>query len=1319
MVSLCRHNGWTDVDKSATHRPPSETFAPSGIQQRHVSLKMDVGRTPVSSGGTFAIPAGVRVAGVNVTRDADGGISDGERAFDGAGGRPLRVALLVAVVYLLLGILSVSFAQHYRTSSYIWLPSAVAVAMLIRIRPGAIWPSLCGVFVAALAIQLFRMRDPVFACVISLGSVVNVGVATTVILRTTRLGTRPTLLLALWILFATSVIGPVAASCLIVPSLAAITGRAWHEVWILYLATTAWAAGVVMPVAVTVDRTALKRLVDGRSALIFLAALVTGAVVTAMTASLILYPFAVLAVPILLAALWFDAFRTAIFGAVMVAVVIVMQAFNLTAGLDPVLRYISAAMMSVLPFLIALQRDTVRESEQAARHSEARFRHAMMDSAIGMAIVGLDGRLLQSNDALREMLGYSEAELHVLSFRQITHPADLALDVENFYSLLAGERDTYRIEKRYIRKDGRAIWTFLAVSLVRDDATGEPQYFLSQIEDIDERKRAVELLSASESRWQFALEGAGQGVWDREEASGCTYYSPIWKKMLGYGEAELEDGTFDWMELIHPDDIERVRAVRDPVLNHGPDRFELEFRMRHKSGGWVWILDRGRVLKRDKTGRAIRIIGTHTDITQRHDTAEAMRNLSERIQLAASAAELGIFEVDLTTRRIVWDERMCELYGVAPGCFAGGIEEWERRVLPEDLDHARKVAQSAERFTSEYRIVRDDGAVRHVRTMARIVPGQAGQPAKLVGAQWDTTDQHALTDALHEEKERLRITLMSIGDAVICTDADARVTFMNPIAEQLTGWSQADAVGRPSTDIFSIVNEMTDEPAPDPVMASLQYKMPASAPEGSLLVSRHGERFSVHDSSAPVCTATGEIIGAVLIFQDVTVARALQRELTHAAAHDALTGLPNRAAFETVLHEASASAAAAGRCHAVGYIDLDRFKIVNDTAGHAAGDMLLREVGRLLKEALRPDDVVARFGGDEFAVLLHDCTLVEAEAVCQRAIDAIRVVRFPWEGKVYDIGASIGLTEIGPTSAPPDELMKQVDVACYAAKAGGRNRVAAYSAEAGDARRYYQEIQIAAGIRAAIDEGRFKLFAQEIRAIDPDRGRDRHYEILLRMVDESGALIPPGSFIPAAERYDLMGIIDRWVISTLLRAHRDDMRLNRDLSFSVNLSANSLNDPHLWAFVQNEMLISGIRPGRLQFEITETALINNFGTAKEFVSAARATGAKVGLDDFGAGLSSFSYLKQFQVDCIKIDGAFIRHVDDNLVDRRIVESINDIGHALGMVTVAEFVETEAILNTVREIGIDMAQGYFLGKPTPLTEVFDRHVLEHAREASSS
>lgn len=1262
------------------------------------------------------------MAGVNVTQDADGGISDGGRTRDETGGRPVLVGLLVALVYFLLGALSAYLARHYRMSLSIWLPSAVAVAILIRLRPPAIWPSLAGVLAAALAIQVLLQREPLFASLISVGGVINVGVAAMVILRTTRPNATPTLLSSLWVLFAAGFIGPVVASCLSVPALAVFTGRPWQEAWILYLATTAWAVGLVIPVALTVDRKALRRLVKGRSALVFLVALVTGLVVTALTASSIHYPFAVLAVPILLAALWFDAFRTAIFGTTMVAVVVVLQAINLTAAPDAVVRYISAAMMSVLPFLIALQRDTVRESEQAVRRSEARFRHAMMDSAIGMAIVGLDGRLQQWNAALSGMLGYPDAELRGLSFRQLTYPADLARDLEIFHEMVAGERATYRVEKRYVRRDGRVIWALLTASMVRDDVTGEPQYFLSQIEDIDERKRAVELLSASESRWQFALEGAGQGVWDREETTGRTYYSRIWKNMLGYEDAELEDGSFDWEGLVHPDDIEHVRAVREPVLTRGPDRFELEFRMRHKSGNWVWILDRGRVLERDGTGRAKRTIGTHTDITQRHRTEESVRNLSERIQLAASAAELGIFEVDLTTRRIVWDERMCELYGTTADRFTGGVEDWERRVLPEDLDRAkleiRSLFEGAHRITSEYRIVRDDGVVRHVRTMARIVPGRAGQPAKVVGAQWDTTDQHALTDALHEEKERLRITLMSIGDAVICTDADARVTFMNPVAEQLTGWSQADAVGRPSTDIFSIVNEMTDEPASDPVMASLQHKMPASAPEGSLLVSRNGERFSVHDSSAPVCTANGEIIGAVLIFQDVTIARTLQRELTHAAAHDALTGLPNRAAFETVLHEASASAAAGGRCHAVGYIDLDRFKIVNDTAGHAAGDMLLREVGRLLREALRPDDVVARFGGDEFAVLLHDCTLVEAEAVCQRAIDAIRVVRFPWEGKVYDIGASIGLTEIGPTSAPPDELMKQVDVACYAAKAGGRNRVAAYSAEAGDARRYYQEIQIAAGIRAAIDEGRFKLFAQEIRAIDPDRGHDRHYEILLRMVDESGALIPPGSFIPAAERYDLMGIIDRWVISTLLRAHRDDMRLNRGLSFSVNLSANSLNDPHLWAFVQNEMLISGIRPGRLQFEITETALINNFGTAKEFVSAARATGAKVGLDDFGAGLSSFSYLKQFQVDCIKIDGAFIRHVDDNLVDRRIVESINDIGHALGMVTVAEFVETEAILNTVREIGIDMAQGYFLGKPMPLTEVFDRHLLAQARDAAS-
>ncbi|MCY1354786.1 Cyclic di-GMP phosphodiesterase PdeB [compost metagenome] len=366
--------------------------------------------------------------------------------------------------------------------------------------------------------------------------------------------------------------------------------------------------------------------------------------------------------------------------------------------------------------------------------------------------------------------------------------------------------------------------------------------------------------------------------------------------------------------------------------------------------------------------------------------------------------------------------------------------------------------------------------------------------------------------------------------------------------------------------------------------------------------------------------------------------------------------------------------------------------------------MLLRELGYLIRNHVRPDDLLARLGGDEFALLLKDCTVDQAEHVCEGVIDAIRGRRFPWEGRVYDVGASIGIAAIDLDVPPVSELMSRADVACYAAKAAGRSRVSVYRRDESDARRHHRELEVAAGIHSALEANRFRLFAQEIRALQPagtGRGECRHIEILVRMVDEGGEMILPGAFIPAAERYDLMGHVDRWVIHNVLDGYGERLRAVPGLSVSINLSANSLGEPFLLPFLHAELDASALPASRIRLEITETALINNMAAANRLVSEMRSAGCTVSLDDFGSGLSSFAYLKQFPVDFLKIDGSFIRQLADNAVDREIVSSINDIGHRLGVKTVAEWVEDERTLDALRAIGVDYAQGYAIGRPTPL------------------
>jgi diguanylate cyclase (GGDEF)-like protein/PAS domain S-box-containing protein len=698
------------------------------------------------------------------------------------------------------------------------------------------------------------------------------------------------------------------------------------------------------------------------------------------------------------------------------------------------------------------------------------------------------------------------------------------------------------------------------------------------------------------------------------------------------------------------------------------------------------------------------MLGTHTDITARKETEEHLKRLSERIQLAVKAGGVGLWERNLETGKMWWDGRMLDIYGLDPATPEVTYDTWAACIHPDDRQGIEAVLRAAAAglasYDTEFRVVTPAGAIRYVRTMANLIRKPDGSPLALSGTNWDVTETRLLTDALSKEKELLQVTLQSIGDAVITTDTKANITFMNPVAEELTGWRAAEALGRPVASVVRIIDEATGGPVESPVDECMRLVRPISRHENVVLIGRDGEHRDIRESAAPVRTSAEEVIGAVLVFQDMTRSRQLQRQLAHSAAHDALTGLPNRTTFEAELAATCADAKAGRRQNALCFIDLDRFKIVNDTVGHAAGDALLREIGRVIMRNVRSDDVTARLGGDEFALILRNCTMEQAELVARNAIEAIRAIPFAWGGRIYDVGASVGMTAITESSPPPSELLSQADVACYAAKAMGRNRVAVYQAGESDAHRHHRDLQVAANIRGAIEQNHFRLYAQEIRSLKPSESGTRHVELLLRL-DDNGQIIEPASFIPAAERYDLMANIDRWVVRTAFGGYGERIRAERNLSIAVNLSANSLNDPLFWPFLQEELRTTRIPANQIHLEITETALINNLSAAHALVSAAREAGCAIVLDDFGTGLSSFAYLKRFPVDYVKIDGTFMQNLKESGVDRAIVESINDIAHKLGARTVAECVEDEEAIEILRMIGVDEIQGFAISRPMPI------------------
>lgn len=917
-----------------------------------------------------------------------------------------------------------------------------------------------------------------------------------------------------------------------------------------------------------------------------------------------------------------------------------------------------------------------------------------------------EGRYLLANNAVEKVAGRSNGEIIGSRDAEIFAPETAQPLMENDRHVMeSGE--PYTVEETAV-VDG-VPRTYSSTKVPRRDEWGHVTGLIGISRDITATKAAEAALRRSEARWAFALDGSGDGIWDWNMQTGHVFYSRQWKAMLGYAEDEVGATVDDWSARVHPEDLPRCwEVINEHIRGHTRD-FVLEHRMRAKDGSWHWIHDRGRIIEHADDGLPLRMIGTHTDITVRKESERAILALNERLQLAIEAAGAGVFELDFATERYQWDERMYALYDLPPDGFDGTLEAWLGFIHPDEVPKVLQEYEAAVRQTSifsmDFRIRHArSGKARYIRSLARVIRDGTGAPIRAVGMNWDITDHRELADALSEEKERLRVTLQSIGDSVISTDAQCRVTFMNPTAEQMTGWSAAEAAGRPLDEVFRIVDENTGKPIQDPVKTCLAQMRPFYLNDGAVLLCKDGEKRNIRDSAAPVCTAGGEVIGAVLVFQDVTRARVLQHALEHSASHDSLTGLRNRSAFERTLHEVSVRARQERQQHILCFIDLDRFKIVNDTAGHAAGDVLLREVANLLRRFCPRDDIAARLGGDEFALLLRNCDIERGERIAQLFLRSLTSLRFNWDGRSYQIGASIGLTQIGLGSPRPDEWMSQADIACYTAKTAGRNRISIYEDADGAAHRIHHEVRVAAGIRNAIDTHRFRLFAQEIRSLTGP-AETRHFEILLRMLDDNGNLVQPADFIPASERYDLMGEMDRWVLRTVFQTYGPYLHATPDLEIAVNLSAHSLNDPFLWPFLQEQFESSDFSPARLHFEITETAVINNLSAAKQLLANARAAGCGVVLDDFGAGLSSFTYLREFPFSGLKIDGGFIRRMTQSEIDRAIVESINAIGHRLGAITVAEQVEDEATLDLARAIGIDQAQGFAIARPQPLDGLF--------------
>lgn len=973
----------------------------------------------------------------------------------------------------------------------------------------------------------------------------------------------------------------------------------------------------------------------------------------------------------------------------------------------PVLMPLGVSVGTLLPIATCVLLERLRQRERDLAESENLFRRSMDDASIGVTIIDADCLYRKVNAAFCAMTGYSEAELIGRSFKDITYEEDRDRLDSFCEGISEGRIRSLKAEKRYVRKSGEVFWVEVSIIVFTDPATGRPDRLITQVEDIDLKKRTLEAIAESESRWAFALENGQQGVWDVDKPAGRLYTSPTWKRMLGYEPDDVSiDGGDAWLQLMHPDDRDAFLLVNDAHERGETEWLEAEFRLRHKDGHWVWILDRGKTIARDEEGRPLRIIGTHTDISRNKAAEREIQLLEERVRLAVEAGGIGLWSIDLATGAATWTG---ETFGQMTGDGAGQRSlEWLRFVHPEDRpalsDMLHRAAVDPEaRVNTTCRLLSPTRGVVHIRVLADRVTLSNGDRL-LLGTAWDISEQVSSAQALRDEKERLKTTLHAISDGVIATDADGRVALINPAARRMTGFSEADACGRPIEEVFQAVHDDSGLPAISCVRQVLETGAPVERVGTQVIDVRGRDVHYIREAAAPIAVGADRRAGAVLVFQDVSAERAMQRSLAHAATHDDLTGLANRRHFETRIQNMIAAARQDGSRHGLLFVDLDRFKIVNDTAGHLAGDALLQEVARTMRAIVPISDCLARLGGDEFAVLIENCDRQFAAFVGEKLIGAIEAIRFTWEGKVYEIGASAGVSQVDVTTASAEAVLAEADVACYAAKAAGRGRVSVFLQETGEAQRHMSDFRMAARIRETIENDRFVLYAQEIRSIAAPEATSRSLELLIRMLDENGGLSTPDSFIPAAERFELMGAIDRWVLAKVIGDFGPAIMAAPDLGVAVNLSANSLNDPTLWRYLADLFKASPLSPSRLTLEITETAVINSFEVARDFIRAARGIGCRVSLDDFGSGLSSFTYLKSFDVDAIKIDGSFVHNMARSAYDRTVVRAINEIGCELGVDVIAERIEDEATLRELAALGVRYGQGYFFSRPRDFSAV---------------
>jgi diguanylate cyclase (GGDEF)-like protein/PAS domain S-box-containing protein len=973
-----------------------------------------------------------------------------------------------------------------------------------------------------------------------------------------------------------------------------------------------------------------------------------------------------------------------------------------------------------------------RESEQAMRESEARYR-LLVDHA-PEAIVVLDvhtGRFVDANENAQKLFGLDREQLLAVGPVDLSPP--LQPDGEPseqrarkyVEQALAGEAQVFE----WSHRDGAGREIVCEVRLVRIPSSSR-QLVRGSIADISGRKRSERMAAAEREVFEqitgnVPLPQVLAAITRLVESVGVGTVCSV---------SVLAEGDQSFSHLVAPRLADNVRAAlagsaaaahtgyQVLVADVSQDPLWLERRdvalaaglqaawstpIKAPGGNLLGALGVYRPEPGLPTPQESQIMSRAAQLAGiaigRRLAEEALRGSEAKFRgLFESIAE-GVYQSGRSGRLLSVNPAFVSMLGYKSAAELYALPSAEALYWnPADrAEFSRRIEAEGEIRDAEFLMRRRDGQQVVILENARPMRDSSGAITGYEGTITDITERKRAEQAVFAEKERAQVTLQSIGDAVITTDAQGRIEYINPVGETLTAWSFAEARGQPLAAVLKLVDELTGEPIGNSLAGALGRGESGTAADHSVLITRAGAEVAIQESAAPICDRQGHIIGAVVVFHDVTRERRLKRALSWQASHDALTGLINRREFDNRLHAALLAAQREEGTYALLYIDLDQFKVINDTCGHQAGDRLLRDVTGLLQTRVRTSDTIARLGGDEFGVLLEGCTPEQAARIAEGVRQGIRDFRFVWGANTLSVGASIGIVQISAETENVASVMSAADIACYAAKDAGRNRIHVYGSDG--VSHHHREMHWVSRVTRAVEDQRLELFFQPIVSLGAPAARAFH-ELTVRLRDDSGELVLPSEFIPAAERYNVMSVIDRWVVGQAIALLTE--RWHRGVALprlAVNLSGTSLNEQSFVDFMLHSVTEREIARA-LCFEITETAAVTSLANTRFLMRELKARGSSFALDDFGTGVSSFVYLKTLPVDFLKIDGQFVSHVTDDPVNRSMVEAISKVGRALGIATVAECVESQAVLEELKRIGVDFAQGFHLAQPLPVAQL---------------